>query len=49
VVEQGIGAERLTAVGNGESDPVAGNDSAAGRQQIRRVAVIIENLPSAAR
>jgi outer membrane protein OmpA-like peptidoglycan-associated protein len=49
LVGQGIGAERLTAVGKGESDPVAGNDSATGRQQNRRVAVIIQNPPSAAR
>jgi outer membrane protein OmpA-like peptidoglycan-associated protein len=49
LVGQGIGAERLTAVGKGESDPVAGNDSASGRQQNRRVAVIIENPPRALR
>lgn len=49
LVGQGIGAERLTAVGKGESDPVAGNDSATGRQQNRRVAVIIENPPRALR
>ena len=44
---QGIGSIRLSASGKGESDPVAGNDSAAGRQQNRRVEVIIGN-PSAA-
>jgi outer membrane protein OmpA-like peptidoglycan-associated protein len=49
LVGQGIGAERLTAVGKGESEPVAGNDSATGRQQNRRVAVIIENPPRALR
>ena len=46
---QGIGAIRLSALGRGESDPVAGNDSAAGRQQNRRVEVIISNPPAALR
>ena len=40
---QGIGAVRLSASGRGQNDPVAGNDSAAGRQQNRRVEVIISN------
>lgn len=40
---QGIGTARLNTVGKGESNPVAGNDSAAGRQQNRRVEVIISN------
>jgi outer membrane protein OmpA-like peptidoglycan-associated protein len=43
---QGIGSIRLSASGKGKSDPVAGNDSASGRQQNRRVEVIISN-PSA--
>lgn len=38
---QGISSIRLSASGKGESAPVAGNDSAAGRQQNRRVEVII--------
>jgi outer membrane protein OmpA-like peptidoglycan-associated protein len=42
---QGIGSIRLSASGMGESDPVASNDSAAGRQQNRRVEVIISNPP----
>lgn len=46
---QGIGSIRLSASGRGESDPVAGNDSAAGRQQNRRVEVIISNPPAAER
>jgi outer membrane protein OmpA-like peptidoglycan-associated protein len=46
---QGIGSIRLTASGKGESDPVASNDSAAGRQQNRRVEVIISNPPAASR
>jgi outer membrane protein OmpA-like peptidoglycan-associated protein len=47
LVEQGIGSIRLIAAGKGEYAPVAGNDSAAGRQQNRRVEVII-NTPAAA-
>jgi len=46
---QGIGSIRLSASGKGESDPVAANDSASGRQQNRRVEVIISNPPAAAR
>ena len=43
---QGIDSTRLSAAGMGQSDPVAGNDSAAGRQQNRRVEVIV-NPPAA--
>lgn len=43
LVNQGISASRLEATGKGESNPVASNDSATGRQQNRRVEVIIEN------
>jgi outer membrane protein OmpA-like peptidoglycan-associated protein len=46
---QGIGAMRLSALGRGKNDPVASNDSAAGRQQNRRVEVIISNPPAASR
>jgi len=46
---QGIGATRLTASGKGRSDPVADNDSASGRQQNRRVEVVISNPPAALR
>lgn len=44
---QGIGSTRLSALGKGRSDPVADNDSAAGRQQNRRVEVVISNPPAA--
>lgn len=40
---QGIAAFRLDALGKGEGYPVSGNDSATGRQQNRRVEVIIAN------
>ncbi len=46
---QGIGSIRLSASGKGEGEPVASNDSAAGRQQNRRVEVIISNPPAASR
>lgn len=39
----GVSSDRLTSIGKGESEPVADNDSAAGRQQNRRVEVIIRN------
>jgi outer membrane protein OmpA-like peptidoglycan-associated protein len=47
LVQQGIGAQRLVASGMGESQPLAGNDTATGRQQNRRVEVIIDNPPPA--
>ena len=47
LVGQGIGAMRLTASGKGESDPVADNGSATGRQQNRRVEVIISSPATA--
>lgn len=40
LTDMGVGADRLTARGLGESAPVAGNDSAAGRQMNRRVEII---------
>ena len=49
LVRAGVESGRLTAAGMGKNDPVAGNDSAIGRQQNRRVAVIINNPPTALR
>jgi outer membrane protein OmpA-like peptidoglycan-associated protein len=49
LVGQGIGSVRLITSGKGESAPVAGNDTAAGRQENRRVEVIINNPPAASR
>lgn len=37
----GVSAGRLRAIGRGENDPIASNDTAAGRQQNRRVNIII--------
>jgi len=44
LVGQGVGSARLTASGRGETSPVADNESAAGRQQNRRVEVVISQL-----
>jgi outer membrane protein OmpA-like peptidoglycan-associated protein len=43
LVSHGVGAGRLEASGKGEVAPVAGNDSSTGRQQNRRVEVIISH------
>ncbi len=42
---KGVAAARLTSLGKGESYPIAGNESGGGRQQNRRVEVIIGNTP----
>lgn len=41
LVQQGVGSNRLSVTGKGFDSPVADNDSAAGRQQNRRVEIII--------
>lgn len=43
--EQGISSYRISTRGLGESQPVASNDNPTGRQQNRRVEIIIENAP----
>jgi outer membrane protein OmpA-like peptidoglycan-associated protein len=45
LTQQGIAAQRLSTSGLGEDSPIATNDSAAGRQENRRVEIIIENPP----
>jgi outer membrane protein OmpA-like peptidoglycan-associated protein len=47
LLQQGISPERIVASGKGEQRPVADNESEGGRQQNRRVEVIIENPPPA--
>lgn len=42
VDDHNIDTARLTAVGKGEADPIASNDTDAGRDQNRRVVVVIE-------
>jgi outer membrane protein OmpA-like peptidoglycan-associated protein len=49
LVHQGIDTQRLTSTGNGESSPVGDNATATGRQQNRRVEVIIPNSLVSAR
>ncbi len=45
---KGIAASRLASSGKGEMQPVTENESAAGRQQNRRVEVVIQNEPTPA-
>jgi outer membrane protein OmpA-like peptidoglycan-associated protein len=49
LVGQGVNPDRVTASGEGESHPVADNDSAAGRQENRRVEVILNTRATALR
>jgi outer membrane protein OmpA-like peptidoglycan-associated protein len=47
LLDQGVSPMRLTSSGKGASDPVAGNDTEAGRQRNRRVEVIISEPATA--
>jgi len=42
---RGVDPRRLSVLGLGQEQPIASNRSAAGRQQNRRVEIIIENPP----
>jgi outer membrane protein OmpA-like peptidoglycan-associated protein len=44
LVGRGVSSTRLSASGRGENSPVADNESAAGRQQNRRVEVVISQV-----
>ncbi len=44
LISQGVNPSRAVTSGKGEENPVAGNETADGRQQNRRVEVIISNL-----
>lgn len=46
LLERGVRSEQITALGKGETFPVAGNDNAAGRQQNRRVEMIFTDNQS---
>lgn len=41
LTEQGVPVTNITSIGLGKSDPVASNDTAAGRQQNRRVELVV--------
>ncbi|MGC3981736.1 MAG: OmpA family protein [Steroidobacteraceae bacterium] len=43
LLSRNVNGNRISATGKGESTPVAGNDTAGGRQQNRRVEIIIQN------
>ena len=43
LVSQGVGNERLSTMGYGEAFPVAGNESAGGRQMNRRVEIVLSD------
>jgi outer membrane protein OmpA-like peptidoglycan-associated protein len=45
LIAQGVPANNLTTVGLGESGPVASNDTSAGRQQNRRVDMVVSGEP----
>jgi len=45
LVSQNVPAETVSAVGLGKEDPVASNDTAAGRQQNRRVDMVVSGEP----
>jgi outer membrane protein OmpA-like peptidoglycan-associated protein len=44
LVTRGVDASRVQAVGRGKELPIAGNDTAAGRQQNRRVEIIFSDM-----
>ena len=43
LMDKGVASERMSTKGYGETKPVAGNTSAAGRQQNRRVEIVVLN------
>jgi len=43
LVQQGVDADRISAVGKGETTPVASNDTAEGRANNRRVEIVVQN------
>jgi hypothetical protein len=48
LISQGVKAEKLRAVGRGEANPVASNDSPEGRANNRRVEIIVQTSEQAA-
>lgn len=49
LIDHGVSADIISSVGYGKTKPVASNDTAAGRQQNRRVEIVVLNpIPAAA-
>jgi outer membrane protein OmpA-like peptidoglycan-associated protein len=46
LLERGVKADQIQAIGRGETTPVASNDNAGGRQQNRRVELVFANTGS---
>ena len=46
LVQQGVATNSLTSKGFGSTSPVASNDNSAGRQQNRRVELLVSVKPS---
>ena len=46
LIAAGVDADRLSTVGHGESQPVADNDSAEGRQANRRATTMTVRMPA---
>jgi outer membrane protein OmpA-like peptidoglycan-associated protein len=42
LIQQGVPADRITAVGKGEDEPIASNKTAEGRANNRRVEIIVQ-------
>jgi chemotaxis protein MotB len=47
LISHGVGASRLTALGNAEQDPIASNTTAAGRARNRRVEIVMRRTTNA--
>jgi outer membrane protein OmpA-like peptidoglycan-associated protein len=43
LIERGVPASRISAEGRGEMQPIASNDTAAGREKNRRVEVVVSD------
>jgi len=43
LLDRGVNSQRITTVGYGEARPIAGNDTAGGRQQNRRVEIVVSD------
>lgn len=46
LIQRGVDASRITAVGYGETRPIADNDTVEGRANNRRVEIVLKPLPA---